>query len=186
MLQIRQTRSGARRRRPRSVLGQDHGPIDPRPDGTPRARGSAGDRPVEIGEVDLAQTARAVAAGLGASDRVVLGIPEGNVATDPGRIAEVLTDLVGYALTHARDGSSVRISADSEKSELRLWITGRGVEIDPVDLGLGLRLAGELLEDLRGRVQITNSSVGGTFAVTLPTNGAASAPSRERSSAPAA
>jgi signal transduction histidine kinase len=186
MLQTRQPRSGARRRRQRPVLGQGHGAIGPTSDGTLPARGSAGDRPVEIGEVDLAETVRAVAAGIGASNQVVIGIPEGNVATDRGRIVEVLTDLVAYALTHAPAGSTVRVSADSEKSELRLWVTGRGVEIDPVDLELGLRLARDLVEDLRGRVEVANSSVGDTFAVTLPTNGAASAPSRERSSAPAA
>jgi signal transduction histidine kinase len=186
MLQTSQPRSGAPRRRPRPVLGRGHGAIDPARDGTLPARRSAGDRPVEIGEVDLAETARAVAAGLGASDQVVIGIPEGNVATDRNRIVEVLTNLVAYALDHAPDGSTVKISADSEKSELRLWVTGRGVEIDPVELGVGLRLARDLVEELRGRVEVVSAPVGSTFTVSLPTNGAASAPSRERSSAPTA
>ena len=50
-------------------------------------------RSVEIVEIDLAQTARGVAAGLGASDRVVIDIPEGTVATDRSLIVEILTDM---------------------------------------------------------------------------------------------
>jgi len=88
-------------------------------------------RPPETFEVDLAETARGVAAGLGASDRVVVDIPEGTVATDRDLVIEVLRDLLVHALENAPDGSNVTICADSEKSGLRLWVSYDGAGIDP-------------------------------------------------------
>jgi two-component system, OmpR family, sensor kinase len=90
-------------------------------------------RPPETFEVDLAETARGVVAGLGASDRVVIDIPEGTVATDRHLVIEVLTDLLLHALENAPDGSTVTICADSEKSGLRLWVDDHGTGIDPAD-----------------------------------------------------
>ena len=145
-----------------------------------------GDRPIEIETVDLVETARTVAAELGASDRVVVAIPQGTVATDRTRIVEVMTDLLENALKYSPDDSTVTIGADSEKSGFRLWVTDHGVGIDPADqaaiferfhqidqtatrthggLGLGLHLAKDLVEELKGRVEVANGA----------------APSRERS-----
>ena len=90
-------------------------------------------RPPETFEVDLAETARGVVAGLGASDRVVIDIPEGTVATDRDLVIEVLTDLLLHSLENAPDGSTVTICADSEKSGLRLWVDDHGMGIDPAD-----------------------------------------------------
>jgi len=90
-------------------------------------------RPPETFEVDLAETARGVVAGLGASDRVVIDIPEGTVATDRDLVIEVLTDLLLHALENAPDGSTVTICADSEKSGLRLWVDDHGAGIDAAD-----------------------------------------------------
>ena len=155
-----------------------------------------GQRPVEIGEVDLAETARAVAAELGASGRVAVEIPKGTVATDRSRIVEVMTYLLENALKYSPDGSTVTIGADSEKSGFRLWVTDHGVGIDPAEqtaiferfhqidqtatrkhggLGLGLHLAKDLIEELQGRVEVASTpGRGSTFTVTVPTNGAAS------------
>jgi len=90
-------------------------------------------RPPETFEVDLAETARGVAAGLGASDRVVIDIPEGTVATDRDLVIEVLRDLLVHALENAPDGSTVTLCADSEKSGLRLWVDDHGAGIDAAD-----------------------------------------------------
>jgi signal transduction histidine kinase len=126
-------------------------------------------RRLEIGEVDLAETARVVAAGLAASDRVVIDIPEGTVAADRNLIVEILTDLLEYALKDSRDRRTVTICADSEQSGLRLWVNDHGVGIDPADQaaildrfhrlagsatrphggpGLGLHLAKAAVEEL--------------------------------------
>ncbi len=164
-----------------------------------------GDRPVEIDEVDLAETARIVAADLGASERVVVRIPEGRVATDRTRIVEVMTYLLENALKYSPDGSVVTIGADCEKSGFRLWVTDHGVGIDPADqaaiferfhqidqsatrsqggLGLGLHLARDLVEELQGRVEVASiPGRGSTFTVTLPTHDAGPGSSHEPSSA---
>jgi len=86
--------------------------------------------PLEILEVDLAETARGVVAGLGASDRVVIDIPAGNVATDRDLVIEVFRELLIHALENVPDGSTVTICADSEKSGLRLWVDDHGAGID--------------------------------------------------------
>jgi two-component system, OmpR family, sensor kinase len=164
-----------------------------------------GDRPIEIETVDLVATARMVAEELGASDRLVVAIPEGTVATDRTRIVEVMTYLLENALKYSPADSTVTIGADSEKSGFRLWVTDHGVGIDPADqaaiferfhqidqtatrthggLGLGLHLAKDLVEELKGRVEVASRpGHGSTFTVIVPANGAA--PSRERSSAAA-
>jgi signal transduction histidine kinase len=90
-------------------------------------------RPLHILEVDLADVARGVAAGFGASHRVAVDVPEGTVATDRDLVIEILTDLLGHALENAPDGSNVTICADSEKSGLRLWVDDHGAGIDAAD-----------------------------------------------------
>jgi len=85
--------------------------------------------PLEIAEVDLAATARDVAAELGASDRVAIDIPEGTVAADRRQIVEILTELLDEALRNAPGRSPVTVCADSDKSGLRLWIGAHGVHV---------------------------------------------------------
>src|SRR4029450_4516608 len=62
-------------------------------------------RPLHILEGDLAGWARGVAAGLGASHRVAVDVPEGTVATDRDLVIEILTDLLGHALENTPDGA---------------------------------------------------------------------------------
>jgi signal transduction histidine kinase len=165
-----------------------------------------GDRPIEFEPVDLAETARAVAAELDASDRVVVAVPEGSVETDRARIVDVMTYLLENALKYSPDGSSVTISADSERSGFRLWVTDHGVGIDPADqaaiferfhqidqsatrshggLGLGLHLAKELVEELQGRVDVASApGRGSTFTVLLPSRRRTAAPPRSPLSTP--
>ncbi|MGA9160474.1 MAG: ATP-binding protein [Actinomycetota bacterium] len=80
--------------------------------------------------MDLAETVRAVAAGLGVTGRVVLAIPEGTVTTDRSRIVEILSYLLESALMHSPDRSAVTVCADSDKSGLRVWVDSR-IGIDP-------------------------------------------------------
>ncbi len=116
-----------------------------------------------------------------------------------------MTYLLENALKYSPADSAVTIGADSEKSGFRLWVTDHGVGIDPADqaaiferfhqidqtatrthggLGLGLHLAKDLVEELKGRVEVASRpGHGSTFTVIVPANGAA--PSRERSSAAA-
>ena len=165
-----------------------------------------GDRPIEIEPVDLAETARAVAAELGEADRVVVAIPEGTVETDRARIVDVITYLLENALKYSPDRSIVTIGADSERSGFRLWVTDHGVGIDPADqaaiferfhqidqsatrshggLGLGLHLAKGLVEELRGRVDVASTpGRGSTFTVSVPFNARTGASRRSPISTP--
>jgi signal transduction histidine kinase len=166
-----------------------------------------GDRPIEIEQVDLAETTRAVAAELDASDRVVVAVPEGSVVTDRARIVDVMTYLLDNALKYSPDGSTVTVGADSERSGFRLWVSDHGVGIDAADqaaiferfhqidqsatrshggLGLGLHLAKELVEELRGRVDVASTpGRGSTFTVSVPSHGSTDASRRSPRSTPA-
>lgn len=90
-------------------------------------------RPLAILEVDLADAARRVAAGLGVSHRVVVAIPEGTIAAVHDQVIEIVTDLLGHALASAPDGSTITICADSEKSGLRLWVSEHAAGVEPVE-----------------------------------------------------
>jgi signal transduction histidine kinase len=148
-------------------------------------------RPVDIAEVDLGEAARAVADELGATDRVSFDLPERPVRTDRRRIVEVMRYLLDNALKYSPEGSTVMVAASVEDGELRLRVTDEGPGIDPAEraviferfhqvdqsstrahdgLGLGLHLAKELAEQLRGRVDVDSTpGRGSTFTVTVPT-----------------
>jgi signal transduction histidine kinase len=118
-----------------------------------------------------------------------------------------MTYLLDNALKYSPDGSSVTIGADSERSGFRLWVTDHGVGIDPADqaaiferfhqidqsatrsqggLGLGLHLAKELVEDLRGRVDVASTpGRGSTFTVSVPSKVKTGATRRSPVSTPA-
>jgi len=148
-------------------------------------------RPVEIAEVDLGEAARTVADELGATDRVSFDLPERPVRTDRRRIVEVMRYLLDNALKYSPEGSTVTVAASVEDGELRLRVTDEGPGIDAAEraviferfhqvdqsstrahdgLGLGLHLAKELAEQLRGRVDVDSTpGRGSTFTVTVPT-----------------
>jgi signal transduction histidine kinase len=150
-------------------------------------------RPVELADVDLTEAATAVVAELGATDRVALDLPAGSVRTDRARIVEVLRYLLDNALKYSPKGSVVTVRATIEEGELRLLVSDLGPGIAPDDqaeiferfhqvdqsstrthdgLGLGLHLARELIEELRGRVEVDSGpGRGSTFTVTVPTEG---------------
>ena len=148
-------------------------------------------RPVELDDVDLAEAAEAVVEELGATDRVSFDLPAGTVRTDRARIVEVLRYLLDNALKYSPAGSAITVDGTVEDGELRLRVTDHGPGIDPADqaeiferfhqvdqsstrshdgLGLGLHLARELVEELRGRVEVDSGPErGSTFTVTVPT-----------------
>lgn len=147
-------------------------------------------RPVELADVDLAEAAAALVDELGAADRVALDLPAGTVRTDRARIAEVLRYLLDNALKYSPERTVVTVGGSVEDGELRLRVTDLGPGIDPGDqaeiferfhqvdqsstrshdgLGLGLHLARELVEELRGRVDVDSGpGRGSTFTVTVP------------------
>ena len=148
-------------------------------------------RPVEITDVDLTEAARAVAHELGATERVSFDLPERAVRTDRARISELMRYLLDNALKYSPEDSTVTVAGTVEDGDLRLRVTDEGLGIDPAErgeiferfhqvdqsstrahggLGLGLHLAKELAEQLRGRVDVQSMpGHGSTFTVTVPT-----------------
>ena len=173
-----------------------------------------GSGPLTSEPVDLAATARIVAADLDATERVRIDMPRATVPTDPDRIAQVLTYLLDNAIKFSPEDSPIEIGAKVEEDGFRVWVADDGVGIDPAHrnaiferfhqidqsatrsqggLGLGLHLARDLVLELGGRIEVTSTpGRGSTFTVSLPTtgsppnssNGASRSPA-ERASAPA-
>jgi signal transduction histidine kinase len=149
------------------------------------------ERPVTFEEVDLATIVRAVVADLDACDRVRTDVPSRRpVITDPGRLVEVLTALIDNALKYSPEAEPVDVGASIEDERFRVWVTDRGIGIDPTDhaaiferfhqldqsatrrhggLGLGLHLSRNLVDQLGGRIEVASApGRGSTFTVALP------------------
>lgn len=174
-----------------------------------------GSRPLTSEPVDLAAIARIVAADLDATERVRIEVPKAPVPTDRDRFAQLLTYLLDNAMKFSPEDSRIDVGADVEAGGVRIWVTDRGIGIDPAHraaiferfhqidqsatrnhggLGLGLHLARDLVHELGGRIEVSGApGLGSTFTVWLPpsaTNASTSAsrpsaPSVEHASAPA-
>ena len=90
-----------------------------------------GSRPVTFEPVDLAATARIVAAELDATERVRIEMPQPRVSTDRDRIAQVLTYLLDNALKYSPEDEPVDVGASVGVEGFRLWVTDRGGGSNP-------------------------------------------------------
>lgn len=158
-----------------------------------------GTRPVVVELVDLAALTRAIVAELpGALARVDVDIPaDAPVATDRGRIADVLHNLLDNALKYSPADTRVEVGATIEDTRFRVWVTDSGIGISPEDVdaifdrfhqvdqtatrryggvGLGLHLSKGLVEELAGAIEVASSpGRGSTFTVVLPMSAMSSA-----------
>lgn len=114
-----------------------------------------------------------------------------DVAADPDRILQVLTNLVGNALQYSPPGGKVIITATQEKSEIFISIADTGIGINPDQLplifnrfyrtdksrtrasggsGIGLTIAQALVKAHHGRIwaESPGEGKGSTFTFTLP------------------
>jgi PAS domain S-box-containing protein len=153
----------------------------------------AGKLPISPTQTDLGEVCGRVIAELAAGhphrtiDLEARGDARG--MWDPGRIAQLVSNLVGNALTHGDSRAPVRLSIEGER-EVRLTVHNRGPVIDPQQipalfepfrrgsaadtsgrrgLGLGLHIAKQIAVAHGGAIAVSSSpGEGTTFCVALP------------------
>lgn len=112
------------------------------------------------------------------------------VDCDPGRIAQVLTNLVQNAIKYSPDGGAIRIEIENGAGEVTISVADQGVGIprdeqaavfEPYQrsratrttipgAGLGLFVVRRIVEAHGGRIDVSSSpAAGSTFSVRLPT-----------------
>jgi sigma-B regulation protein RsbU (phosphoserine phosphatase) len=105
---------------------------------------------------------------------------------DPGRVGQLLSNLLGNALTHGTPDKPVRVSASSNESEVRIAVANAGEAIpesirqrlflpfyrgdaaSSKGLGLGLYIASEVAKAHGGRIDVESSSVETRFTFRMP------------------
>jgi PAS domain S-box-containing protein len=151
-----------------------------------------GSLPVAVKEIDLDELVRGVVAELQAAHRrreIELNA-SGNLRGqwDPGRIAQLLSNLAANALWHGARESPVRVALAGQGEAVLLSVSNRGPVIPPelVDrlfepfqqgtdsgtqrrgLGLGLFIVREIVRAHGGTIDVRSADDLTTFAVTLP------------------
>jgi len=150
-------------------------------------------RPVDLGAVvdgALAATQLPAESKSIRVDYVVDGVLD-PVSGDPGRLQQVVGNLLANAIKFTPDGGRVEVKLGRSRSHARLTVSDTGVGIDPAflpyiferfrqadststrtqkGLGLGLAITRHLVELHGGSIEASSPGVdkGATFAVTLP------------------
>lgn len=119
---------------------------------------------------------------------VVNPLPVLDVDADKDRMAQVLTNIIGNALTYTPEGGSVSISGEVEGGEVLVTVTDTGLGLAPDQLqvvferffradrslpggtGIGLTIARNIVRQHGGNITVTTPGLGegSTFVVRLP------------------
>ncbi|MEN8040089.1 MAG: ATP-binding protein [Actinomycetota bacterium] len=122
-------------------------------------------------------------------DLVVADLPSMPVRGDRDRITQILTNVIGNALSHTPEGGTVTVAgaADAATVQLSVTDTGRGLTKEqmnavfdrfyradrsaPGGAGIGLTIARSLARAHRGDLDVTSPGLGhgATFTLTVPT-----------------
>jgi two-component system OmpR family sensor kinase len=141
-------------------------------------------------EVDLVLQ-EAMLRGLLIAPRDITVDAAGNLfaEADPGRLLQVITNLVSNAIQHAGDDASIKLIARRAEDRVLIDVSDTGVGIVPQDIphvfdrlyrgsmpkldvpggaGLGLAIASSLTEAMGGAIRVTSTpGVGTTFSLTF-------------------
>ena len=109
------------------------------------------------------------------------------VTCDRTRVGQLVSNLVGNALTHGAADQPVRVGATTEGGELKLWVANGGEPITPAameklfepffrgdvrdsrqGLGLGLHIAWQIAQAHGGRIDVTSTAQETKFIFTMP------------------
>ncbi|MEA2156107.1 MAG: hypothetical protein QOE11_2247 [Solirubrobacteraceae bacterium] len=155
------------------------------------SRLEAGSLELRPEDTDLADLTRAVTSEFGpaldkhdSSLQLQLGGEPIQIVCDPERVAQVLRILIDNALTHTPVGTGVVVSAERDNGAVRVAVRDDGPGIgadaaarvfepfftsdDAQGSGLGLAIARELVERMRGSLEVDAKPGGTTFSMELP------------------
>ena len=133
-------------------------------------------------------------------DELKIAYPEREIVTtieagitldcDPGRLGQLLSNLVGNALTHGSPATAVQVHAEIEDGEFRLSVANEGEPIQPATmerlfqpfyrgdagasregLGLGLYIASEIATAHGGTIEAASDVSETVFRFVMPTFG---------------
>jgi sigma-B regulation protein RsbU (phosphoserine phosphatase) len=109
------------------------------------------------------------------------------VNCDRTRIGQLVSNLIGNALTHGAPDQPVRVGAKTERGELTLWVANAGEPIPSAameklfepffrgdvrdsgqGLGLGLHIASQIAQAHDGRIDVTSTQDETRFIFTMP------------------
>ena len=126
-----------------------------------------------------------------------LGVPDCAIETDfdvplpvkcdPTRIGQLVSNLLGNALTHGSPAEPVRLHADTSDGALTIWVANGGAAIAPAamerlfqpffrgevrasqqGLGLGLHIASEIAKAHGGTITVASSDTETRFTFRMP------------------
>ena len=122
----------------------------------------------------------------GRSIKTDFALPD-RVNCDPSRFGQMVSNLLGNALTHGAPDEPVRIHAATNGAELELWVANGGKPIPPAamerlfqpffrgeaqpsqhGLGLGLHIASEIAKAHGGAIEVASTPEETRFTVRMP------------------
>ena len=109
------------------------------------------------------------------------------VNCDRTRVGQLVSNLIGNALTHGATDQPVRVGAKTEGGQFKLWVVNAGEPIPPAameklfepffrgdvrdsrqGLGLGLHIASQIAQAHGGRIDVTSTAEETRFIFTMP------------------
>lgn len=142
-------------------------------------------RPVDLEPV-LREVAREIEQVAAQPIEIAIDLPR-PIRADPQRLGQLLSNLLGNAVTHGAEAAPIRVEAGERDGALRLAVTNQGPSIpDEVrpslflpfsrgggkagsqGLGLGLYIAAEIARAHGGRIDVVSGEGGTTFTLTMP------------------